>query len=190
MSGVAQVRNLAADRIIMWWRRRQKWLGREKETWTVYIRDLLHQYKMYMQYSPKTRSSLLATAHQCSVDIEDLSSDVKKMDFIHTKVKYLQLGMRSIKYSVKQRALEDQNSKLETRQAIKMGLIGYDPDDEIFAENFFKANTQKDIRTDARRREIDALQVSKSGVLLYFARCAHDSNTLGFCYWDFVVGTL
>lgn len=79
---------------------------------------------------------------QCSVDVEDLSDESKKVDHIHHRVKYLHHGLRSMKNSIRDHLMQSKLLTTTTRQEIKMGFIAYDHDDDKFKESLFKSNIE------------------------------------------------
>ena len=112
------------------------------------------RYKHIIFYSKDTKSRLRAIAHQCSEEIDETSSEGKKMDIIHTKSKYLLHGIRSLKWTAKEETVNNQNISVATRQGIKMGMIGHDPEDDAFKDSAFKRITVQKILSAIRRSKI------------------------------------
>lgn len=84
----------------------------------------------------------------CQVDIEDLSSEAKKVDYIHTKVKYLQLGLRSLKYTLKAASKDE---------AVKL-----DADEALFCHTLFRNRTEQRIAQDLRRQQAQSPTVPQA----------------------------
>ena len=146
------MKNLAAEKLALWWKQRQKRLGRLK--WRAWWQEVYLRYKHILFYSKDTKSRLRAVAHQCSQEIDETSSDGKKMDIIHTKSKYLLHGIRSLKWTAKEQTQNNQNISFATRQGIKMGMIGNDPEDDVFMDSAFKNVTVQRILSAIRRSKI------------------------------------
>jgi len=141
-----EVRCFAANRIRYWWKQRQK--NRKNAGWS-FFRDLWETWKL----NRVDRSALLRSMHQCSVDVDDLSDESKKIDYIHHRIKYMHNGLRSMKCSFKKLMLESPMVTLTTKQEIKMGFIGYELDDEKFDDSIFKANTELSLQQHLRGME-------------------------------------
>jgi Cu/Ag efflux protein CusF len=135
------VRAIAVNRIIYWWRIRQVAKSRtqmERKWWHLlaHMTDLYHDYQMWRL---NRGESLMSIVQKCSVDVESLSSEAKKVDLIHTKVKYLQLGLQSLKYTVKA------NNEDET---VKIGA-----GEEHYVHTLFRHRTELRIEQDLRRQQ-------------------------------------
>lgn len=110
---------------------------------------------------------------QCSVDVEDLSDEAKKIDYIHHRVKYLHFGLRSMKCALKQKTTDATFFSTTARQEIKMGFIAHENDDEMFSDSFFKSNVemslQKHIRQMRKRgeaQEDSSRMVLQNGIMM------------------------
>ena len=73
------------------------------------------------------------------MDVESLSSEAKKVDLIHTKVKYMQLGLQSLKYTVKANNTD--------------GNVKISASEEHFVHTMFRSRTEQRIEQDLRRQQ-------------------------------------
>lgn len=169
-----EVRALAADRIVYWWRQRQKRLHRDRPPewkffWLVKkIRDTFRHYR-----NLKNRElSLVAMHRKCSVEIDDLTSEARKMDLIYAKVKYLSAGLCSMKDDVRNMVVKEAE-RLEKEQ-VHPSLLSLEENDVIL-DTKFKEKTEAKILMEMRRVEAEAKLggLSKSNRKLSKRRSIH-----------------